>query len=87
MNDPIIAFNSIPNIRLMNGKPPFGCPEGKAFESFTVTQGNHNFSYCEIPRRLGGERKIRVWKPLPKRTRFVKEFHYFHYNIKIKRIW
>lgn len=40
MTNPIIAFDSIPNIMLMNGKPPFGHPEGKAFESFTVTQGN-----------------------------------------------
>lgn len=40
MTNPTIAFDSIPNIMLMNGKPPFGNPEGKAFESFTVTQGN-----------------------------------------------
>ncbi|KAA0034689.1 monocopper oxidase-like protein SKU5 [Cucumis melo var. makuwa] len=39
MTNPTIAFDSIPNIMLMNGKPPFGNPEGKAFESFTVTQG------------------------------------------------
>lgn len=41
ITDPTIAFDSIPNIMLMNGKPPFGHPGGKTSESFTVTQGNH----------------------------------------------